>query len=838
MFELREAVLKAGLKINSSSQSIQGKEVLVADSLYGGRVMARYLFLCCNAEFWHNSVKELSEELEEFIQELYFTRRSDLSWNLYFAVVLEPDEYKKLTIYEKNLFMADTEFTRKLIVPTDRFSEMIPVGQIMSKNSDENALLPVMEWRTALEEAGVSSIWLEAFDAGKLETFFSTGSAGENKRERQIKRVPSADEEEIPCSIQSIRIPKDFRPHCYDRDWTLEFPRISLFYGPNGAGKTSILEAIELAMTGSVRGMSREGAERSLNSPVILNAVTKKGQKTVSSNDKQKNMKVREQTWYGTRFDRFTRSQLSPLFHTYNQFSVDDVYLFCQGGQQPDYSGRFSQILFGNEASAIQNHWQRYREETKQRLRKLEEERRGVDNRLAILQKGENSDREALSAYVKHSDFAFDLHDAELPHTICDAVARIQTIYDKLSWSGELPVPDDIPMLLQKSQGETDRLRKLLDEKKAEEERQLGELKAVYWREEENEKEQDRIQDCLTRLARLPMPMELARFLSKKPDFLTQYAEVKEEAQKAQSFQRELELFSTCFGELKTCKEPESELSGAEDTYRRLTERLREAEKTLQSSNEKVRQAQEKTNAMTRVLSEISTAGEQYLKLNENLKACPMCGRPATKETILSYLHKTTGTWTGELSGAMLLRQHCQDAYDRLKDDVKAAEKRVELWRKFQDADQYARERGLDAQLIGRVPQVPVHRVYEVFHLDAQAARQRGEAEAKLAYLWQDELKEPPMRILFLIARQFNQLLQVRQLSDAGMDTGSIAKKLSLNPYITGKIRTQSRSFSPAFLREAVDACAEAETAVKTGNLGDQLAVETLLVSLSRSFSG
>lgn len=110
----------------------------------------------------------------------------------------------------------------------------------------------------------------------------------------------------------------------------------------------------------------------------------------------------------------------------------------------------------------------------------------------------------------------------------------------------------------------------------------------------------------------------------------------------------------------------------------------------------------------------------------------------------------------------------------------------------------------------------------------------------KALSLYQDllELKEPPMRILFLIARQFNQLLQVRQLSDAGMDTGSIAKKLSLNPYITGKIRTQSRSFSPAFLREAVDACAEAETAVKTGNLGDQLAVETLLVSLSRSFSG
>ena len=33
--------------------------------------------------------------------------------------------------------------------------------------------------------------------------------------------------------------------------------------------------------------------------------------------------------------------------------------------------------------------------------------------------------------------------------------------------------------------------------------------------------------------------------------------------------------------------------------------------------------------------------------------------------------------------------------------------------------------------------------------------------------------KEPPMRILFLIARQFNQLLQVKDLMGKGMDKGT-----------------------------------------------------------------
>jgi DNA polymerase-3 subunit delta len=133
-----------------------------------------------------------------------------------------------------------------------------------------------------------------------------------------------------------------------------------------------------------------------------------------------------------------------------------------------------------------------------------------------------------------------------------------------------------------------------------------------------------------------------------------------------------------------------------------------------------------------------------------------------------------------------------------------------------------------DVEAIGSV-QITGH-IFDM--VGAISNRDRKKALA----LYEDllECKEPSMRILFLIARQFNQLLQVRQLSDQGMASGEIAKKLSLNPYIAGKIRTQSRSFTPEFLQEAVDACVEAESAVKTGNLNDQLAVETLICQLSR----
>ena len=90
-------------------------------------------------------------------------------------------------------------------------------------------------------------------------------------------------------------------------------------------------------------------------------------------------------------------------------------------------------------------------------------------------------------------------------------------------------------------------------------------------------------------------------------------------------------------------------------------------------------------------------------------------------------------------------------------------------------------------------------------------------------------LREPPMKILFLIARQFNQILQVKELMAQGMDRGSIASKLKLQPFVVGKVMPQARSFTRDQILSCVNLCVEAEEAVKTGRLGDRLAVELLI---------
>lgn len=90
-------------------------------------------------------------------------------------------------------------------------------------------------------------------------------------------------------------------------------------------------------------------------------------------------------------------------------------------------------------------------------------------------------------------------------------------------------------------------------------------------------------------------------------------------------------------------------------------------------------------------------------------------------------------------------------------------------------------------------------------------------------------LKEPPMRILFLIARQFNQLLQAKELMGKGMDKGGIASRLKIPPFAAGKLMPQARSFSREQILSYVNLCVETEEAVKTGKLNDRMAVELLL---------
>lgn len=93
-------------------------------------------------------------------------------------------------------------------------------------------------------------------------------------------------------------------------------------------------------------------------------------------------------------------------------------------------------------------------------------------------------------------------------------------------------------------------------------------------------------------------------------------------------------------------------------------------------------------------------------------------------------------------------------------------------------------------------------------------------------------LKEPPMRILSLLARQYNMLLQVKELKTKGFDHKTIGARVGLSPYIVEKYVTQASKFRSFQLREALTRCVEAEEAVKNGKMNDVMSIEVLMMSM------
>lgn len=95
-------------------------------------------------------------------------------------------------------------------------------------------------------------------------------------------------------------------------------------------------------------------------------------------------------------------------------------------------------------------------------------------------------------------------------------------------------------------------------------------------------------------------------------------------------------------------------------------------------------------------------------------------------------------------------------------------------------------------------------------------------------------LKETPMGILALIARQFNLMLQVKELQKKGLPSKIIGEKTGLSPYIAQKYEKQALKFTMESLVSALAACVEADEAVKTGKLSDVLSIELLMIEYSR----
>ena len=137
--------------------------------------------------------------------------------------------------------------------------------------------------------------------------------------------------------------------------------------------------------------------------------------------------------------------------------------------------------------------------------------------------------------------------------------------------------------------------------------------------------------------------------------------------------------------------------------------------------------------------------------------------------------------------------------------------------------------------------EITIHDIEEICttHIENQifdmvdAVADKRQKQALTYYYDLLALKEPPMRILFLMSRQFRILMEVKEMHQRGYEKKEISESVKVPPFAVGKYLTQSRKFSITDLRKILEDCAQTETDVKTGKLTDSMAVELFIVQYS-----
>lgn len=91
-------------------------------------------------------------------------------------------------------------------------------------------------------------------------------------------------------------------------------------------------------------------------------------------------------------------------------------------------------------------------------------------------------------------------------------------------------------------------------------------------------------------------------------------------------------------------------------------------------------------------------------------------------------------------------------------------------------------------------------------------------------------LKEPVIKILIMLMRQFDQLMLVRTILDDGGSTGRVMEVLGMSQWQADKALRQARGFSLASLREAVEECARMQESAQSGKIDMRLGLELLIL--------
>ena len=94
-------------------------------------------------------------------------------------------------------------------------------------------------------------------------------------------------------------------------------------------------------------------------------------------------------------------------------------------------------------------------------------------------------------------------------------------------------------------------------------------------------------------------------------------------------------------------------------------------------------------------------------------------------------------------------------------------------------------------------------------------------------------MKESPIMILTMIARQFRIIIQSKYLAETGLYKSDIAKKIGQREFVINECLSQAKNFKKKVLLKALEDCLICDNNIKTGKVEEKIGVEMIIMKYS-----
>lgn len=657
---IRETLFEKGLRLGENLDW-HGLKFFWADQPYPGTetVFAKYLLLPLSFREW-KTFKESDEQFfAEVVEETYYQLHNDLCWNLYLVCILPDADFAQIDQHIRFDFERNPNFTRNLVLKESELRARLPVGHTLLQESDRPTAQPEQEWRDTLKGyefcmETFNDKRFQAIGSAPPETLSDKTSqpiAFEAPAHTAAGAASAPSQAEKIHAVHCAHIPQGFRPHFYTRDLDFTFPQVTLLSGANGSGKTSVLSAIELAMTGSVRKQHRTPGDRADQADVSLKLRTAAATKEIHKPESAKDKKNRETLWYNNRAENRTAEQLNVSFHRFNCFSVDDTYLFAS--EQPNHGDIFSKLLYGPETTAKWKNILNWKEKCSQIIAKYHADITHLKGFLNQPSPVKAVDEQGLRSYIQRS--GLNIAPNATYKQITEIVTAIQAALNQMSAYH--------PILS----------REALMDAKQKTEQQLADARAdAFALQEQSRKYSDdfekrkrdmeRDESCLTRIRQRekdlsPLEKWLPVLELEAPHHIS-FRMLREMQQELDEFDNRyagLQGFWDQYRELLDCTAL-PDLDVQRDEFEKRAEAFDARSKEV---NVRISKAEMHVELGKKLLDQLRETGRQLAREQPAMHQCPLCGTEnITAEAILRHLDEEPEASSADLSQLYQERQN------------------------------------------------------------------------------------------------------------------------------------------------------------------------------------